>query len=168
MFVTVLKGNESSPAKQARDIDYYSHTDKTTTVTIGSVVWVMDGPHSFANLFCYFSVSEMQRDVKHLNPEGDFGSEACKVASLSYRFRTIKLLSKLQGSAARILSTSALLSKEKRITCSSICLTLKPDFALQRGVKVLAMASIFSGRLVRNRAAMEISELACSFFRQRP
>ena len=73
MFVTVLKGNESSPAKRARDIDYYSHTDKTTTITIESVVWVMDGPHRFANLFCYFSVSEMQRDVKHLNPEGDFG-----------------------------------------------------------------------------------------------
>ena len=75
MFVTVLKGNESSPAKQARDIDYYSHTDKTTTVTIGSVVWVMDGPHRFANLFYYFSVSEAQRDVKNLNPESDFGQD---------------------------------------------------------------------------------------------
>ena len=94
--------------------------------------------------------------------------EACIVVSLSYRFRTIKLFSKLQGSAERILSTSALLSKEKRITCSSMCLTLKPDFALQRGVKVLAMASILRGRLVRNQAAMENSELACSFFRHRP
>ena len=49
-----------------------------------------------------------------------------------------------------------------------MCLTLKPDFALQRGVKVLAMASILRGRLVRNQAAMENSELACSFFRHRP
>ena len=91
--------------------------------------------------------------------------EACTADSLSYRFRTIKLLLKLHGSAAMIRSTSALLSKEKRITWSSICLTLKPDFALQRGVKVLAMASMLRGRLVRNRTAMASSELACSFFR---
>ena len=95
-------------------------------------------------------------------------SEACTADSLSYQFRTIKLLSKLHGSAVMIRSTLALLSKEKRITWSSICLTLKPDFALQRGVKVLAMASMLRGRLVRNRATMASSELACSFFKHRP
>ena len=94
-------------------------------------------------------------------------SEACTAESLSYRFRTIKLLSKLHGSTAMIRSTPALLSKEKRITWSLICLTLKPDFALQRGVKVLAMASMLRGRLVRNRAAVVSSELACSFFKHR-
>ena len=62
-------------------------------------------------------------------------SDACKAASLSYRVRTNKCLSKLHVSAAIIRSTSALLSKEKRTTWSSICFTLNPNFVLQRGVK---------------------------------
>ena len=58
MFFTVIKGNEPSSAKRTRGIDHYSYTDKTTPVTLRSVVRVMDGSHRFANLFCYFSVSE--------------------------------------------------------------------------------------------------------------
>ena len=90
------------------------------------------------------------------------------MASLSYQVITIACLSKLQGSAAIIRSTSALLSKEKRTTWSSMCFILNPDFVLQRGVKVLAMASKLRGRLVRNLAAIACSELACSFFKHRP
>ena len=59
MFLTIIKVNEPSPTKRTRGIDPYSYTNKTTTVTFGSVVRVMNGPHRFANLFCYFSVSEM-------------------------------------------------------------------------------------------------------------
>ena len=66
MFITVFKGDESSPTKRARNVDYYSHTDKTTTVTIWSVDWVMDGPHRFANLFCYFSVLLQPRHPKRV------------------------------------------------------------------------------------------------------
>ena len=95
-------------------------------------------------------------------------SDACKAASLSYRVRTNKCLSKLHVSAAIIRSTSALLSKEKRTTWSSICFTLNPNFVLQRGVKVLAMASMLRGRLVRNLAVIACSEVACSFFKHRP
>lgn len=44
-------------------------------------------------------------------------------------------------------------------------LTLKPDLDLPRGVKVVAMASIFKGRLVRNLATMPCSVMAPSLFR---
>jgi len=47
-------------------------------------------------------------------------------------------------------------------------LTLKPDLDLQRGVKVVAMASMFRGCLVRNLAAIACSVMACSLFKHRP
>ena len=77
-------------------------------------------------------------------------------------------LSKLQGSAERIQSTSDLLSNEKRTTWSPMFLTLKPDLDLHRGVKVLAMASIFKGRLVRNLATIPCSVVTWSLLRHRP
>ena len=77
-------------------------------------------------------------------------------------------LSKLHGSAERMRSTSNLLSNEKRTTWSPIFLTLKPDLDLHRGLKVLAMASIFSGRFVRNLANIPNSSVAWSLLRHRP
>ena len=77
-------------------------------------------------------------------------------------------LSKLQGSAERIRSSSDLLSNEKRTTWSPMFLTLKPDLDLHRGVKVLAMASIFKGRLVRNLATIPCSVVTWSLLRHRP
>ena len=77
-------------------------------------------------------------------------------------------LSKLQGFAERIWSTLDLLSNEKRTTWSPMFLTLKPDLDLHRGVKVLAMASIFKGRLVRNLATIPCSVVAWSLLRHRP
>ena len=82
--------------------------------------------------------------------------------------RAIRCLSKHHGSDASILSTSASLSKEKRMIRSPIFLMLKPFFDLHRGEKVLAIASIFKVRLVKNLAAMENSSTACSFFNLRP
>ena len=77
-------------------------------------------------------------------------------------------LSKLQGSDERMRSTSVLLSKEKRVTWSLMFLTLNPDLDLHRGEKVLAMASRFRGRLVRNLATIPTSLTACSLLRLRP
>ena len=77
-------------------------------------------------------------------------------------------LSKLQGSADRMRSTSDLLSNEKRTIWSPIFLTLKPDLDRHRGLKVLAMASIFSGRFVRNLAKIPNSSVAWSLLRRRP
>ena len=82
--------------------------------------------------------------------------------------RAIRCLSKHHGSDASILSTSASLSKEKRMIRSPIFLMLKPFFDLHKGKKVLAIASIFRVRLVKNLAAMENSPTACSFFNLRP
>ena len=71
------------------------------------------------------------------------------VAELSYLDNTIMCLSKHQGSATRILLTSSLASKEKRIKWSPINFSLKPVFDLHKGLKVLAMESRFMGRFVR-------------------
>ena len=90
------------------------------------------------------------------------------VVELSYLDNTIMCLSKHQGSAARILSTSSLASKEKRIKWSSINFSLKPAFALHKGLKVLAIESRFMGRFVRKRATMDDSVVAWLDFRTRP
>ena len=58
MFFAIIKGNEPSPAERSRNIDHDSYTDKTTPVTVMSVIRAEDGPNRFANLFCYFSVSK--------------------------------------------------------------------------------------------------------------
>ena len=88
--------------------------------------------------------------------------------SLSYWVSTIKCLSKHQGSDLRILSTSTILSKEKRIRWLPRFFILKPVFALHSGVKVLAMASMLRGHLVRNLVAMANSDKLALFFRRSP
>jgi len=70
-------------------------------------------------------------------------------------------LLKLHGAAARILSTSSLDSKEKRIRWSPINFIRNLIFGLHRGLKVFAMALRLIGRLVRKRATMENSGMAC-------
>ena len=82
--------------------------------------------------------------------------------------RAIRCLSKHHGSVDNILSTSASLSKEKRMIWSPLFLILKPFFDLHRGEKVLAIASIFKVRLVKNLAAMVKSSTACSLFNLSP
>ena len=77
-------------------------------------------------------------------------------------------LSKLQGSAARILSTSSLESKEKRIRWSPMNFIRKPFLVRQRGLKVFAMASRFIGLFVRNLAMMENVVVAWSDFKDSP
>ena len=77
-------------------------------------------------------------------------------------------LSKLQGSDERIRSTSELFSKEKRVAWFPMFLTLKPDLDRHRGEKVLAMASRFKGRLVRNLATIPTLLTACSLLRLSP
>ena len=74
-------------------------------------------------------------------------------------------LSKLHGSDERMRSTFVLLSKEKRVTWSPMFLTLNPDLDLHKGEKVVAMASRFKGRLVRNLATIPNSLTACSLLR---
>ena len=74
-------------------------------------------------------------------------------------------LSKLQGSDERICSTSELFSKEKRVAWFPMFLTLNLDLDRHRGEKVLAMASRFKGRLVRNLATIPTSMTACSLLR---
>ena len=95
-------------------------------------------------------------------------SEGLMVAELSYLDNTIMCLSKHQGSAARILSTSSLALKEKRIKWSPINFILKLVFDLHRGLKVLAIESRFMGRFVRKRATMDDSVVAWSDFRTKP
>ena len=85
-----------------------------------------------------------------------FKSKGFRGVSLSYRVSTIKCLSKDQGSDLRIRSTSPILSKEKRIRWLPRFLILNLVLALHRGVKVLAMASMLRGHLVRNLAAMAV------------
>ena len=77
-------------------------------------------------------------------------------------------LSRLQGATVRILSTSSLESKEKRIRWSPINFILNPVLGLHRGLKVFAMASRLIGRLVRKRATMENSVMAWFDFRAKP
>ena len=82
--------------------------------------------------------------------------------------RTMMHLSKLYGSVARILSTSSLESKEKRMRCSPMNFIRKPLFDFHRGLNVFVMASRLIGRRVRNLAIMENSDMAWSEFRVRP
>ena len=88
--------------------------------------------------------------------------------SLSYLETTMWYLSKLHGSAAMILSTSSLESKEKSTRWSPMYFILNPVFVLHKGLNVFAMASRLIGRLVRNRATKENFEVACSDFRASP
>ena len=71
-------------------------------------------------------------------------------------------LLKLHGAVARILLTSSLESKEKRIRWSPINFIRNPIFGLHKGLKVFAMASMLIGCLVRKRATMENLGMACS------
>lgn len=77
-------------------------------------------------------------------------------------------LLKLQGSDKRIRSTFVGFSKEKRIRWSPMLFILNPDLDLHRGVKVLAMASMLRGLLVRNLVTMPCSLMACSLFKWNP
>ena len=95
-------------------------------------------------------------------------SHSSKDVSFVYLESTIKCLSKLHGSDDRILSTSTPLSKQNRIIWSPLFFILNPTLDLHKGVKVLAMASMFRGRFVRNRVAIMCSMTACSFFNLRP
>ena len=90
------------------------------------------------------------------------------VAVLSYLDGTIMCLSKHQGSAARILSTSSLALKENRTKWSPMNFSLKPVFGLHKGLKVLAKESRFMGRFVIKRTTMDDSVVAWSDFRVRP
>ena len=95
-------------------------------------------------------------------------SEILTTIELLYLEITMMCLSKLQGSAARILSTSYLESKEKRIRWSPMNFILKPVFDLHRGLKVLAMVSRLIGGFMRNQADMENSVMAWTDFKVRP
>ena len=75
--------------------------------------------------------------------------------SFLYQLITTKYLSKLRGLPSKILSTSPLLSKVKRILWSPKLWILKPFLVLHSGVKVLAIISILMAHLVKNFAAME-------------
>ena len=80
---------------------------------------------------------------------------------------TIKCLSKLQGSAAMIFSISLLSSKVKRTTWSPSFCILKPFFALYKGVKFFAIASILRAHLVKNFIAKTCSISTCSSVKRR-
>ena len=95
-------------------------------------------------------------------------SEILTTIELLYLEITMMCLSKLQGLAARILSTSSLESKEKRIRWSPMNFILKPVFDLHRGLKVLAMVSRLIGGFMRNQADMENSVMAWTDFKVRP
>lgn len=95
-------------------------------------------------------------------------SEELTTVKLSYLDSTMICLSKLQGLVARILSTSSLELKEKRIRWSLMNFILKPNLDLHRGLKVLAMDSRLIWRFVRKRAIMENSVVAWSDFRAKP
>ena len=87
---------------------------------------------------------------------------------VSWHCMTTKCLSKLHGSLLKILSTSSLLSKVKRILWSPKFWISKPLRALHNGVKVLAMTSTFRALLVKNFATMEYSLTVSSPVRQQP
>ena len=95
-------------------------------------------------------------------------SELLTTAVLSYLETTMMCLSKLQGSAARILSTSSLESKEKRIRWLPMNFILNPIFVLHKGLKVFVMAFRLIGRFVRKRATIENSMVALSDFKAKP
>lgn len=81
---------------------------------------------------------------------------------------TTRWLSKLQGSLFKILLTSFLLPKVKRILWSSKAWILKLFRTLHNGVKVLATTSILRALLVKNFAAIENSLTLSSLVRQHP
>ena len=79
-----------------------------------------------------------------------------------YLYSTIRCLSKLHGSFASMLSTLVLLSKVKRTTLFLRFLILKPFLDRHKGVKVVAMVSMFKARFVRNLATMMNTNVAIS------
>lgn len=93
--------------------------------------------------------------------------QSSRDVSFVYLDSIIKCLSKLYDSNSRILSTSTPLLKENRIMWSPLFFILKPALDLHKGVKV-AMASMFRGHVVRNRAAIVCLVTTYSFFNLRP
>ena len=88
--------------------------------------------------------------------------------SFSYCWRTTKCLSKLHVSLFIILSTSGRLLKTNNTLWSPKARILKPFVKSHSYLKVLATASIFSTRVVKNFSAPKNSLDRWNFWRTRP
>lgn len=123
----------------------------------------------FTNFFCCRHVYVSYGHVMHLDPKGSLLKlETVSGVSFTYRCIIIKCLLKLQGSLMRTRSMSALSSKMKRTMWSPWFYILKPFLVRHSGLKVCAMASMFSARFVRNFSAMMYSWDLSSLVRQHP